>query len=90
MVEGHTRAQSLADQLATAQRALAAAEETLRLTRERKEFAVGIVLENILAEQELTRARHDYLGLIAEHNKAQYGLVKEIGSPGSPAAKVKW
>ena len=49
---------------------------------------MGIVLENIQAEQELTRARHDYLGLIAEHNKAQYGLVKAIGSPGSPA-KVK-
>lgn len=89
VVEGHTRTQSLADQLATAQRALAAAEETLRLTRERKEFAVGIVLENIQAEQELTRARHDYLGLIAEHNKAQYGLIKAIGSPGSAAAKAK-
>ncbi len=84
VVEGHTRVQSLADQLVTAKRALAAAEETLRLTRERKEFAVGIVLENIQAEQELTRTRHDYLGLVAEYNKAQYGLVWAVGSPRSP------
>ena len=89
VVEGHTRVQSLGDQLATARRALAAAEETLRLTRARKEFAVGIVLENIQAEQELTRARNDYLGLIAEYNKAQYGLVKAVGATDGPAAKSK-
>ena len=26
------------------------------------------------AEQDLTRARLDYVGAVAEHNKAQYGL----------------
>ncbi len=72
-----------------AERALTAAEATLRLTRERKEFAVGIVLENIQAEQELTRARNDYLGLIAEYNKAQYGLIKAVGSTGGLATQAK-
>ncbi len=89
VVEGHTRVQSLADQLATAKRALVAAEETLRLTRERKEFAVGVVLENLQAEQELTRSRHDYLGLIAEFNQAQYGLLWAIGSAGPAGPKTR-
>ena len=57
VVEAFTHWQSLEDQLATARRALAAAEEALRLAQERKEFAVGIVLETIQAEQDLTRAR---------------------------------
>ena len=51
------------------------------MTRQRQEFAVGIVLENIQAEQDLTRIRSDYLAAIAEFNKAQYALNKAIGTP---------
>ena len=79
VVEGHTRAQSLLDQLGTTKQNLATASETLRLTRERKQFGVGAVLEDIQAQQELTRARSDYLSAVAEFNKAQYGLAKAVG-----------
>jgi len=79
VVESHARAQSLQDQLATTKQNLATASETLRLTRERKQFGVGAVLEDIQAQQELTRARSDYLTAIAEFNKAQYALSKAIG-----------
>lgn len=79
VMESFARWQSLADQMATARRALQAADETLRLTQQRKEFAVGAVLENIQSEQELTRARLDYLNTIAEYNKAQYALRKATG-----------
>jgi outer membrane protein TolC len=79
VVESHARAQSLLDQLATTKQNLATASETLRLTRERKQFGVGAVLEDIQAQQELTRARSDYLSAIAEFNKAQYGLSKAVG-----------
>ena len=65
--------------MSTARRAVEAAAETLRLTQQRKEFAVGVVLENIQAEQELTRARLDYLAAAAEFNKAQYALSRAIG-----------
>lgn len=78
-VEAFTHWQSFADQLATAQRALAAAEEGLRLAQQRKEFAVGVVLETIQAEQDLTRARLDYLNAVAGFNKAQYSLAKASG-----------
>ena len=79
VVESHAHAQSLQDQLATTKQNLATASETLRLTRERKQFGVGAVLEDIQAQQELTRARSDYLTAIAEFNKAQYALSKAIG-----------
>ena len=79
MVEAFTRWQSLSDQLTIARRALGAAEEGLRLAQQRKEFAVGIVLETIQAEQDLTRARLDYLRAVAEFNKAQYALEKATG-----------
>src|SRR5438034_3230486 len=79
VVESHARAQSLLDQIATARQNLTTTSETLRLTRERKQFGVGAVLEDIQAQQELTRARSDYLSAVAEFNKAQYGLAKAVG-----------
>src|SRR3989454_4397426 len=79
VVEGQTRVQSLLDQLGTTKQNLATASETLRLTRERKQFGVGAVLEDIQAQQELTRARSDHLSAVADFNKAQYGLSKAAG-----------
>jgi outer membrane protein TolC len=79
VVDASTRADSLNDQLASAKRAMTAAEQTLQLTQQRREFGVGIVLEAIQAEQELTRARLDYLKSIAEFNKAQYTLLRATG-----------
>jgi outer membrane protein TolC len=79
VVEAFTHWQSSADQIETSRRALAAGEEGLRLAQQRKEFAVGIVLENIQAEQDLTRARLDYLRAVAEFNKAQYALSRAVG-----------
>jgi len=79
VVEAFTHWQSLNEQLSVAKRALDAAEEGLRLAQQRKEFAVGIVLENIQAEQDLTRARLDYLKTVADFDQAQYALLKAIG-----------
>jgi outer membrane protein TolC len=79
VMDASTRAESLNDQLTAAKRAMAAAEQTLQLTQQRREFGVGIVLEAIQAEQELTRARIDYLKIIAEFNKAQYALLRAAG-----------
>ena len=79
VVEAFTHWQSLGDQLETAKRALAAAEEGFHLAQQRKEFVVGVVLETIQTEQDLTRARLDYLKTIAEFNKAQYSLSRVTG-----------
>ena len=82
VVEAFTRAHSLADQLETTRRELAAAEEAQRLTLARKEFGVGVVLENIQAEQDLTRARLDHLRTVAGYVKAEYALRRAAGEDG--------
>lgn len=79
VVEAVMRIRSLGDQIATARQSLALAEETLKLSRQRKEFGVGVVLETIQAEQDLTRARNDYLNIVAEFNKSQYSLRRALG-----------
>jgi hypothetical protein len=40
---------------------------------------VAVVLENILAEQDQTRARQDYVRAIGEYDKAQYALSRAVG-----------
>jgi len=91
VVEARTRVLSQASQLETARGALAVAEEGLRLARARTEFEVGVVLENILAEEDQTRARLDYVRAIGEYDKAQYELERARGRLGrerSPASAI--
>lgn len=80
IVAAFTHWQSAGDQMETARRGLAAAEEGFRLAQQRKEYAVGIVLETIQAEQDLTRARLDFARSVAEFDKSQYSLNKAAGN----------
>lgn len=80
VIEGYTRVKSLSEQITATRQSLDAATETLRLTRERKQLGVGIVLEDIQAQQEVARTRADFVSAIAEFNKAQYELNKALGT----------
>jgi outer membrane protein TolC len=79
VLTGLTRVRSLAEQIALSARALETANATLALTRARKEFGVGLVLEDLQAQQAVTQARSDYVTAIAEFDKAQYGLRRAVG-----------
>lgn len=81
VVEAHARAHSLSDQIDYSRKALGAAEQSLKLARQRQQFGVGEVLENIQAAQDLTRARLDYLTAITEFNRAQFALRRAVGRP---------
>jgi outer membrane protein TolC len=74
------RVQSLFDQLRVARLNLTSAEETLRLTRHRKELGVGVVLEDIQAQQELLKARSDLVTIVTELNQQQYALLHSVGA----------
>lgn len=91
IVTSRTRVLSLAGQLDTARQSLSDAQENLRLDQERNQFGVGIVLETIFAEQELTRVRNDYLRIVAEYNKAQYELLRALGqiSPQPNSSRIR-
>jgi outer membrane protein TolC len=74
VVEQHAKLRSLAAQIDLAKKALEAADQTARLSRQRRETGVSAVLEDLQAEEELARARRDYLSTIADYNQAQYAL----------------
>ncbi|MEO6246877.1 MAG: TolC family protein [Opitutaceae bacterium] len=74
VVEQHTRLRSLATQVDLARKALEAADQTTRLSRQRRETGVGAVFEDLQAEEELARARRDYSSTLADFNLAQYAL----------------
>ncbi len=82
VVEAQSRVRSLAGQLEASRRLLSDSEEGFRLSRERKDFQVGMVLETVQAEEDLVRARENGLRTIVEWNKAQYALDHAIGGPG--------
>jgi outer membrane protein TolC len=81
VVDGYTEVQSLFEQLRVARLNLSSAGETLRLTRNRKQLGVGIVLEDIQAQQELLKARSDYVAIVTQLNQEQYGLMRSVGAP---------
>src|SRR5206468_7622107 len=86
VITSHTRLRSLTDQIARAKQSLSDAAEALRLGQERKEFGVGVVLETIQAEQDLSRVRNDYLSIVTDYNKAQYSLLRALGRLSSTSA----
>src|SRR5262249_40424011 len=79
VVSGVTRLQSLSDQISLAEGKLTLATETLRVTHERKQYGVGVVLEDIQAQQDLDRARSDFVNLLSDYNKGQYTLKRAVG-----------
>lgn len=79
VVENYERVKSLRGALEVAKQSVATAQEGLKLAQERKEFAVGIVLEALQSEQDVTRARLEYVNTVLELNKAQYRLKAALG-----------
>lgn len=59
-------------------RVLVPANEALQLTRA-QQFGVGIVLEDIQAQQAVTQARSGYITAVAEFDKAPYALHRAVG-----------
>lgn len=84
VVEARARALALARRTATASAALATSERAFALSRERRELGIDVVLENIQAEQELTRTRGDYLATVVEATRAQYRLLRALGGSTPP------
>lgn len=79
VVEQHALTRSLLDQLGLIRQALIVAENTAQLSLSRREQGVAEVLEDIVAKEELTRARHDYAAVVAQYNQAQFGLLRALG-----------
>lgn len=79
VVEAATRSQSANDQIKINDEAVAAAEEMTKLAKERQASQVGVVLEYLLAREELTRARQSRVMAVTDFNKAQHALKRAVG-----------
>lgn len=79
VVENYERAKSLHAEVGVARAAVQASQEAFRLAQDRKEFAVGVVLETLQSEQDVTRAKLGYVKAVMELNKAQYRLKAALG-----------
>ncbi len=79
VVEAAAKSQSAHDQIAINDEAVAAAEEIVKLAKERQASQLGVVLEYLLAREELTRARQSRVQAVTEFNKAQHELKRAVG-----------
>jgi outer membrane protein TolC len=75
----YVEAISTVEQVRLAQTVLNTSEETLRLTRERRQFGVGAVMEAVTAEEDLTAARLELIHAVTRHNQAQAALLRAVG-----------
>jgi len=79
VVEAAAKAQSAHDQIAINDEAVAAAQEMVKLAKERQASQLGVVLEYLLAREELTRARQSRAQAVANFNQAQHELRRAVG-----------
>ena len=79
VVEAATRSQSASDQIKINDEAVDAAEEMTKLAKERQASQIGVVLEYLLARDELTRARQSRVKAVTDFNKAQHALKRAVG-----------
>jgi len=79
VVEAATRSQSANDQIKINDEAVDAAEEMTKLAKERQASQIGVVLEYLLAREELTRARQSRVKAVTDFNKAQHALKRAVG-----------
>lgn len=85
----HARAVSLRDRVAMARDNMKTATESLAAGEQRKEAGVGVVLEVVQSQQDLTEARLTYVETVAEYNKAQYELLHALGRLGKSRESAK-
>jgi outer membrane protein TolC len=76
VVDAYEAARAALDQTALARRGVELADESLKLSEQRREFGVYAVLEVIQAQQDLTQARNDYARALTQYAKSQYALAR--------------
>jgi outer membrane protein TolC len=79
VVEAAAKSQSAHDQISINDEAVIAAEEMVKLAKERQASQLGVVLEYLLAREELTRARQSRVLAVTEFNQAQHELKRAVG-----------
>jgi len=81
VVKARARVLAATARIEADQRAVEAAEKTLDLMRVRHTEGTGLLLEVLDAQAALARSRNGLVTAIADHNRAQYSLLRAVGGP---------
>lgn len=88
VVNSLSRSDSTARQLRLAAQAVESSGKSLELADQRRSFNISEILENMDAQRDFTVARLENCTAIAEHNIAQFALLRAIGKvPAQSAAR---
>jgi len=79
VVELRSRAEMASGKVDATTRTVAAANRLADLTRARRDFGIGVVLEALEAERDLVRAKAEHLQALADHNRTQWELWRASG-----------
>lgn len=79
IIEAHTRITSRVQQVALAEQAVKAAEDSYRRNQLRIDNAQGLPIEALQSIQALGLARREYLRAVSDYNLAQFQLLRAIG-----------
>jgi outer membrane protein TolC len=79
VVEEQARVVSARDQIKLSDEAVGMAEEMAGLAKERQASQIGVVLEFLLAQEELTLAKRDRFQAVSAHNASQHRLFRALG-----------
>ena len=79
VVAAHADVESFAHQLSIAKAAIHSAEESYRLNASRIQEGEGLPIELIQSLGALAQAQQAYTSVVANHNRAQYRLMRAVG-----------
>jgi outer membrane protein TolC len=88
VVEALAQVRSAKDQIVISNEAVTMATEMVKLAKERQASQLGVVLEYLLARDELNLARRSQVEAVVAFNKAQHTLLRAIGGIESAKAAV--
>ncbi len=79
VVEAHAAVQATSAAVKSAQAGLKSAEDGLKLAAQRRDFAVGAVMETLQSQQDAVQARLEAVRSVADLNKARHRLKAAVG-----------
>jgi outer membrane protein/adhesin transport system outer membrane protein len=79
VVEAHAAVHATSAAVKSAQAGLKSAEDGLKLAAQRRDFAVGAVMETLQSQQDAVQARLEAVRSVADLNKARHRLKAAVG-----------
>ena len=81
VAQAHAQVKAREGQLELAQAGISSANDSFRRNAERIRNAQGLPIESLQSVQALNQAQRQYARVVADHNRAQFALIRALGWP---------